>query len=665
MRAWLERIAYMNTLKKTFLFPQDEFSPAPFWFLNDDLNRDELKKQLLDFYNKGIRTIVLHPRKGLPSTIPYLSEVFLDYIEYIVKEAVALGVKVILYDEGMYPSGSCNGQVVKKNPAFAAKGLQKHSYVIGEPMPVFGDGNWFVCAALVRTQADGSLNYVGFSSMEEMISAYTETSEPSEMVYFTLVYSNGTIRGVHEGEDDGELNAPKAADLLDVEAVRTFISLTHEVYYNRLKEYFGNTIISFFTDEPSIMGRRHLNGLIPWSHDVLQLYLNNGGTLDSIGQLFEKDSPINYESKHIYKQTINYLLGENYYKQISDWCEAHGVALSGHPEESEDIGFLQYFQIPCQDIVWRYVDPDLKNGLIGTHSTMGKCSSDAARHGGRRRNGNECFGACGHKGDPWNFPFTDMMWYMNWLFARGVNLLLPHAFYYSLRDERRNERPPDVGPNSPWWDNYLQISTYIRRMSWLNTDSVNMTDIAVLCSSDHLPWKPVHALYENQIEFNYLETDLLQKCTLVEDALQIEKQSYRVVLIEDGLPIDKTAQTVLERFQNNGGRVLRIADFCDGETLSILKTYNPLALRVKNNFPDLRITHVIKENMHFYMMFNESDASFSFEASTPVTGSKEIWNPWEGTFTELDGKTFSITLNAYEALILAVLDDSYEEIQKA
>ena len=645
----------MNDLKRTFLAPPDEFTPIPFWFLNDELDRDELKRQLLDFYDKGIRSFVIHPRKGLPLTTPYLSEVFLDYVEYLVEEAKALGMTVILYDEAMYPSGSCHGRVVQTNPAFAAKGLKKHVWQPDAPAPEFGEGNWFIAAALAEMTADGTCRYTGFATMKAMQEAYAQSKLTREAYYFTLVYSKGTIRGIHPDEDDEEPLAPKAADLLDIEAMQTFIHLTHDVYYNRLKEHFGRTIISIFTDEPSIMGRNHLPGLIPWTHGFLDHYLNMGGSLDAIPQLFEKETDTAHDQRLIYKHALNDMLAKHYFKPVSDWCEAHGIALSGHPAGSEDIGMLQYFQLPCQDIVWRYIDPDLKNGLTGGHSTMGKCSSDAARHSGKRRNGNECFGACGHKDDPWDFPFTDMMWYMNWLFARGVNMLIPHAFYYSLRDERVNERPPDVGPNSPWWDNYLEISTYIRRMCWLNTDSVNVTDIAVLCNGDHLPWEPVKALYENQIEFNYLETALLEKCTLKGNSINIEKQSYRIILVEDGLLISDAEQAVLDQFEAAGGVILKVSGDLSADALASLKAYNPLALKPTANPADLRITHVIKDGVHFYLLFNESDTAFSFEANTALTGRKELWNPWKGTFTELSAEgPVTITLEAYEALIVAV-----------
>ena len=39
------------------------------------------------------------------------------------------------------------------------------------------------------------------------------------------------------------------------------------------------------------------------------------------------------------------------------------------------------------------------------------------------------------------------------------------------------------------------------------TDSVNTAEIAVLCESDRLPHLIVKELFENQIEFNYLEKE--------------------------------------------------------------------------------------------------------------------------------------------------------------
>jgi hypothetical protein len=71
------------------------------------------------------------------------------------------------------------------------------------------------------------------------------------------------------------------------------------------------------------------------------------------------------------------------YKTLADWCEAHGIGPTGHPAGSDDIGLLEHFHIPGQDVVWRYVAPEGDKAVTGHHSTMSKCSSDAARHRGR------------------------------------------------------------------------------------------------------------------------------------------------------------------------------------------------------------------------------------------------------------------------------------------
>ena len=51
----------------------------------------------------------------------------------------------------------------------------------------------------------------------------------------------------------------------------------------------------------------------------------------------------------------------------------------GHPSGSMDIGTLRYFQVPGQDLVWRYVEPGPK-ALNGPHSTMAKGASSAMIH---------------------------------------------------------------------------------------------------------------------------------------------------------------------------------------------------------------------------------------------------------------------------------------------
>lgn len=66
-----------------------------------------------------------------------------------------------------------------------------------------------------------------------------------------------------------------------------------------------------------------------------------------------------------------------------------------------------YFHIPGQDLIMRRVAPET-GGLREPDSVQAKLSADIARHLGRRRNANECFGVCGRENVPWYFKGYDM-----------------------------------------------------------------------------------------------------------------------------------------------------------------------------------------------------------------------------------------------------------------
>lgn len=103
-----------------------------------------------------------------------------------------MNMKVVLYDEGMYLSGSAHGQVVATNASFASKGIR-----LLEEKPAHGE--------IITQFPDGK--------------------------YLVYDYTQGTIRGIHFGEDDGEAGAPASADILNPEVVDCFIHLTHDCYY--------------------------------------------------------------------------------------------------------------------------------------------------------------------------------------------------------------------------------------------------------------------------------------------------------------------------------------------------------------------------------------------------------------------------------------------------
>ena len=652
------------TLKQDFLDPPDEFTPVPFWFWNDALSTTEIIRQIHDFRDHGVMGFVIHPRIGIPREIEYLSDAFLDLVETAVAEAARLGMIVFLYDEAMYPSGSAHGLVVRSNPEYASRGLKMVETPCRGPLeliPALDAGERLVSVQAVRKLRDDEIDRQRTTVLvvdRGRVSFSPPEGESWSILLFVETFSHGIIRGIHFGEDDWEPDAPPSADLLNPAAVDEFIRLTYERYHARLAGYFpgargpfANTIQAIFTDEPSILGRRATPGLQPWTGGFLDWYLAQGNDERDLPVLWFSAGEDTEPVRRAYAKAVHRRLETSYYAPISDWCSRHGISLTGHPQDSDDIGSQRYFHIPGQDVVFRWVGPEEGKALEGPHSTMGKCSSDAARHAGRRRNANECFACCGALGAGWSLTVDDMKWFMDWLFVRGVNWLVPHAFYYSIDGPRRiGERPPDVGPHNIWWPHYHTIATYIKRMSWLMTGSANTARVAVLCEEDRLPWAIAKPLYERQIEFNYLEDRLLVSgaCRAEEGRLEIGEQAYQVILVEDPAWLTTPVADRLAAFLDQGGKVVvynpkavrmdlpgvhqiddltQLPAFLDGLMAPDVRLVPPSR--------SLRASHVVKEGYAFYLFTNEGETPIDGVLDLGCVGRPESWDAWEGMVSAL------------------------------
>ncbi|MGN0251207.1 MAG: hypothetical protein ACI4EH_07630 [Oliverpabstia sp.] len=550
--------------------PSDEFTPVPFWFFNDRPDEQKIKEQLEDYVQKGIHGLVLHPRIGIPRDIPYLSEAYFDVVKYIVKTASNLNMKIVLYDEGMYPSGSAHGMVVELHPEYASRGIR----IVDDPSE----------ASVLTMLPNGR--------------------------YMVRGFTGGNIRGIHFGEDDGELFAPKSADILNPESVKLFIHLTHERYYKELSEYFGNTIIGFFTDEPCALGRNS-GDWKEWADGMEEEISAEGGRLEELEALFTGGDNI---TTQIYHRLVKKHLRETFYRPLSQWCESHGIALMGHPAESDDIEEEFYFHIPGQDLIMRRVEPK-EGGITGKESVQGKLSADIARHLHRRRNASECFGVCYRKCQPWYFTGEDMKWYIDWLGMRGVNLFIPHAFYYSVEGIRKEERPPDVGPNNIWWKHYRKFSDYMKRMSFLMTDSYDEALVAVLCDDNQVPWEEVQFLYEHQIPFHYLPISMLKNCTVKDGKIYCGIYAYEAILKIPELKMEKSRLPI--RMYESAKQI--------PEDMIISRR-----AKIIGSCKSLRLAHFYKNEMEMYLLSNEGRTEICFGMQIPCNSIPVLVNLWRG-----------------------------------
>lgn len=628
--------------------PPVEFSQAPFWFWNDDLSEKELLRQIEDFRVHGVHAFLIHPRAGLPRSIGWMSDRMIDLMRFTIERAAERDMWVILYDEGMYPSGSSSGQVVAENPAFHTRGLV--CIDLDEATPgtdVQG----------VRIDAEGRPD---LAADQTLVALTRRKSNGHRLAIVDRPAREGrsTIRGLHFVQDDPPRRAdrrevpesqPPGADILNPESVACFIRLVYQRFYDEFGDHFGKTVKAIFTDEPSLLARGAERGMIPGTTGILE-HINRFLGYDFteyLPALWYEDEPEAEMRRRDYNRAIQARLEETFYRQISDWCGAHGVALTGHPMGPDDIGHLRHFHFPGQDIVWRYIEPDKSSALEGAQSTQGKCASSAMIHLKRRRNLNEFCGAYGH-----NFTFEEMQWLANWLLIRGCNLLVPHAFYYSIRGPRIDERPPDVGPNSPWWAQFKPFAQATSRLCWLNTDGVHVCSLAILGTNDYLPWRAAKVCFQHQRDFNYLEArHLWEDAHIDSDGIHLAGMHYRALIVEDDPPSQaNNAMDVMAQ----AGRLIRWKEVTEPtEFVDAIDRLIPPDIEVSPETPDLRVRHMRKQDTDYYMLFNEGEGNLNVRLRLLAKGRRTLLDPTTGSQRSVTGDE-PLSLARHAMRVLAV-----------
>jgi alpha-L-rhamnosidase len=632
-----KEIVKAQYVPKDFINPPHEFSVMPFWFWNDTLKDEEILRQIADFETHGVYGFVIHPRIGLPDNVKWLSPEMIHAMDVAIREASRKKMYVILYDEGMYPSGSSSGQVVARNPEYAARGLSKIDLKPGE-IPNLKGGQRLIT---IIDRPEGQRTAI--------------IDQPS----------GGNIRGLHyigEGSKQMKEESPPAGDILNPDAVTCFMELVYDRYAKEFGKYFGTTVLGIFTDEPSPLGRGTARGIVPGNASLLpQIKKILGYDITPfLADLWYNDTPDSKKHRIDYNNSINICLEENYYKRLGNWCRDHGISLMGHPAGSMDIGAEKYFQIPGQDLVWRYVEPGPK-ALQGQHSTMAKGASSAMLNLGLQRNLNELYGAYGH-----NLTYDEMWWLADWCFVRGQNFLIPHAFFYSIRGPRFDERPPDVGPNASWWKMYKEYADACRRLSWLNTGSKQVCDIAIICEDAFLPDKSAKICYQHQRDFNYLEIRHLWEDAKTDSrGVHIAGMNYGLVIIDSLSNIPSEAISSLKILAGSGKLIInKHSDFSSlFKGAKLYQTPENLAEAIdKEILPDLNLTtpsediryrHVVKETGNYYIIFNEGSNVVSSKLKIATKGSRQLLNPSTAEAVNL-GEDENVSFKPHELKIVMI-----------
>ncbi|HBG58190.1 glycosyl hydrolase [Proteiniphilum sp. UBA5480] len=541
-----------------------KFRPNPLWFWNDTkIEEEELIKQIKSFKVSGYGGLSILPF-GPNFSPKYLTSEYLDYYKTCVKEAEKQGMTMWLYDEYGFPSGSGG---LHNADGISRFGLQHPDHVIKrldmiEHTPHDKTIDLEIPPGIFM--ASVAMDTINFRRID--LSPYIQDNriqwklpEGSWKIMFFVCKNDEAI-----------------VDYLDPEAAKLFVDMTHERYAESMGDYFGATIRGTFFDEPT-------------------LYRASGRSWTALfNDKFEEKygfSPSLYYPALWYDigdETVearNYLFGfraelyaEGYTKVVGEWSRRHGLRATGHQDNEEMINpvgisgdlmkSFKYLDIPGID----------KIGGNRPAEHFYKIVSSAAYNWDHSMVMSETYGAMG------NLDWDDIYSIAMDQYAKGINLLIPHAVWY---DTSNVVFEPELSSRNPLYaDRLLEFNNYLTRLNvLLQNEGRWVGDIAVLypietMQGEHYMDGPlgyyqggvkipgmdyvdvgIHLFDSLGYDFMYLHPEVLDnQCTVQNEKLVLNNETqfnrFSILVVPGVKTISLSNLQKIHAFIKNGGSVI-------------------------------------------------------------------------------------------------------------
>jgi hypothetical protein len=445
-------------LEADFARPPAAYKSRPLWFWNGPLDKGITTEIMTRSAASGYHGFGILPTKEM--SVAFMSPEFLDQYRHAVETAARLGLKMCLYDEFWFPSGSAGGLLKQHYPEALSKRLDKMETNVAGPVAVVleapaGD---LMAAVAMHTQTKERVDLT--AQVRQGRLSWQAPAGPWQVMLCVCVR-------------DG---AGGLVDYLEPESVRKFVALTYEKYYQTFSNHFGSTIDSAFYDEPTM---HWVQGGRAWTPAFNQKFTAKFGRSPAVlyPALWYDIGPETAAARNALFGMRAELFATGFAKTLADWCQAHGISLTGHVDQEEIVNpvglcgdlikAFEYQPIPGLDEVFAY----------GRGSRMYKIVSSAAVNYGRRLVMTECYGGM-------NLPRPNLYREAMDQFAKGVNLMVPHAVWY-----RTNQIifPPELSfRTEPYASELPRYNDYIGRLQRVLQQGRPVVDIALLY--------PIHGL---------------------------------------------------------------------------------------------------------------------------------------------------------------------------
>lgn len=427
------------------------YSVSVFWFWNDRITDEKTAEQLNMMHRIGVDQPVVHARFGLQNE--YLSEDWFGRIQSVLKTCRKNGQKIWLYDEDNWPSGNCAWTITKEEK-------YREHYLR------FETAHLTAGQVYQKSIAESCLNITAYGS-DGAATNLTAAAKNGRLIY--TAKGDVNLYFVFVVVDAYEPVGKFCVDYLSKKALHRFLLSTHEKYRAHFQKEFGKTIRGIFMDET-----RFCNAM-PWTESFPEEFRKRKGydPIPLLPLLVRKDS-LSASFRYDYYDVISDMYGEATFQQIYHWCEKYGMKSTGHLLGEETLATQSYFGADMVRAFQYFHVPALDHLGNGIGSLDAKFVVSASHNYGKMRVSCEAFGASG-----WDMTYEDLVRTTNWLFQQGVNLILMHGFYYSIRGERSEDFPPSYFFQWKYWDRMPEYVKMVNRMMKMLSDGRQETGILV------------------------------------------------------------------------------------------------------------------------------------------------------------------------------------------
>lgn len=518
---------------------------APFLWLHGE--EDSLIiRELERIYDSGIRSVCLESR----THEDFGREEWWSDMRLIMDFCRQKGMKVWILDDKNFPSGKANGAFYREENAHLRPwGITERHIDVSGPVT---DGS--AMADCWKAEAEDEIVAVLACRHVPGADTYTQVLDITGglrdgMVYFDLPEGMWRILFLVKTRSGLDEYSTHFCDMLNPASVKVFVDEVYENHFKQLKEYFGDPLLGFFSDEPSF--RNNSKNVFftpiglpfahyPWRDDLLPELTGRLGpqARAMLAGLWFNIDGVTSRCRYEYMDLISRRYSRNFCSQLGCWCRDHGLEYIGHIIEDNNshtmtgAGLAHFFRAMADqdmsgiDIVLHQLIPGLTEcasaGMVCYehmeneffHYSLAKLGASLAHIDPKKRGRAMCeiFGAFG-----WAEGTRYMKYLADHMLVRGINYYVPHAF-----SPRPND--PDCPPNfydsgkNALYKYFRNIMDYMNRVCHLHQGGIHVPAAALLydaeahwVSRNRLPLEKCgKALYDNLLDYDILPADVLE-----------------------------------------------------------------------------------------------------------------------------------------------------------